>query len=223
MNLLRAIAVAVSACALVLVPANIASAGGQISWFDISSGGQPTITGSLGGSVIGSSDNTANLLVFVNFGELSPVNPSQLVKVVIPVIIRSDAPYRVSVTVVSPTNLNPDAVQLSDIGFGIQNLRRLRRGRDCDRSQDIKPPYNNDPSQTVNLTNRATYPSTLASLINNPVILSGARLSNGPDRREDDNGWAFDAILVVAPQFFYPSQFTALLIFSISSGPDVRC
>jgi hypothetical protein len=219
---LRATMVVSLACALALGPV---SAQGQTGWFDISSGGQPTISGSLGGSVIGNPNVTADLQVVVNFGQLSPVNPNRVVKVVIPVAIRSDAPYQVSVTAFSTTIPNhPDAPQLSDIGFGIQNLRRLGKGgRNCDRSQDIRPPYNNDPSQTVDMVNRATYPSTLATLSTSPVILSGARLSNGPSRREDDNGWVFDAILVVAPQYFYPSSFLVWLTFSISSGPNVPC
>jgi hypothetical protein len=220
MTRLRTIAIAILACALEL--SNTASAQG--TWFDISSGGQPTITGSLGGSVLGNPDVTANLFVVVNFGQLSPVNPSPFVKVVIPVAIRSDAPYQVSATALLLGSTNSDAPQLSDIGFGIQNLRRLGNlGRNCNRSQDIRSPYNNDPSQTFNATNRVTYPSTLDTLRTSPVILSGAPLSNGPNVRRDDNGWVFDAILVMVPQFFYPSNFLVVLTFSISSGPNVPC
>jgi hypothetical protein len=179
-------------------------------------GGLPTITGSLGGSVTGSP--TAPLSVTVNFGELSPTNSSGVVKVVIPVIIRSDDPYQVTVSVTGSTSGDPNAVQLSDIGFGIQNLRPLSGGRNCNRTpHTINAPFNNDPSVTVNRTDRASYPSSLANIGPSTVVLFGPRLSRGGDLSRSNNGWAFDAILVVVPQYFTPGAFTLTLTFNIGA------
>src|ERR1044071_1199877 len=92
---------------------------------DISSGGQPTITGAVGGSVTGSASVLNDLIVTVNFGEVSPLNTNSVVKVVIPIALRSNQPYQVAVSVSGLRNANAQALQASDVGFGIQNPRLL--------------------------------------------------------------------------------------------------
>src|SRR4026208_524847 len=92
---------------------------------DISSGGQPTITGALNGSVTGSASVTNDLVVTINFGEVSPLNTNSIVKVVVPIALRSNQPYQVSVTMSGLSNANIQAVQASDIGFGLQDMRLL--------------------------------------------------------------------------------------------------
>src|ERR1043165_1154586 len=92
---------------------------------DISSGGQPTITGAVGGSVTGSALVTDDLIVTVNFGEVSPLNTNSIVKITIPIALRSNQPYQVAVSVTGLTNANAQALQASDVGLGIQNMRVL--------------------------------------------------------------------------------------------------
>jgi hypothetical protein len=205
--------------------AGSAPAQGRRDTFDIGSGGLPTITGALQGSVTGSASIFSNLVVTVNFGELSPINTNSVVKVVVPVAIRSTEPYRVTAAVTGTTGGSPNQVQLSDIGFGVQNLRSLgRRASRCGGNSIINPTFNNDPALSVNLMGRAAYPSTLASLGASTVILNGPELTRGRVRpRRTDNGWAFDAVLAVAPQFYAPSNFTLTLTFTISPGPAFRC
>src|SRR5438874_1131164 len=91
--------------------------------YDISSGGAPTITGASGGSVTGSSNVLNNLLVTINFGEVSPANANNIVKVVVPIAIRSKNAYEVTVSAAGATNANPQAIQRSDVGFGVNNFR----------------------------------------------------------------------------------------------------
>src|ERR1043166_10017275 len=62
---------------------------------DISSGGQPTINGAVNGSVAGSVSVTSDLVVTINFGEVSPLNQNSIVKVVVPIAIRSNQPYQI--------------------------------------------------------------------------------------------------------------------------------
>src|SRR6185369_6457660 len=90
---------------------------------DISSGGQPTITGAVSGSVTGSSSVTTDLVVTINFGEVSPLNTNSIVKVVVPIALRSNQPYQVAVSMSGLSNANTQALQASDIGFGVQNIR----------------------------------------------------------------------------------------------------
>src|SRR5262245_19561668 len=135
---------------------------------DISSGGLPTITGGVNGSVTGSASVLNDLIVTVNFGEVSPLNTNPVVKVIVPIAIRSKQPYQVSVSVSGVTSGSGEDLQVSDIGFGLQNLRLLGgAGQTCNQSSNIiRSPFNNDPatSATVGSNGRVVYPSTIGSV-----------------------------------------------------------
>ncbi|HEX8556582.1 MAG TPA: hypothetical protein VF668_00540 [Pyrinomonadaceae bacterium] len=222
---LKAAALALLAALLTLSAAGRASA----QQFDIGSGGLPTITGARGGSVTGSSDVTQNLVVNVDFGEVSPINNSNIVKVVVPISVRSTTPYQVTVTATGAFASDPLAVQRSDIGFGVRNLQPLGpQARQCNDSPHVfRPPFNNDPAATVttDANGRAAYPSSLANVGASTVILSGPELTKGNTitKREPDNGHVFDAIFAIKPQFYASGRFSATLTFTISAGPNVRC
>jgi hypothetical protein len=195
---------------------------------DISSGGLPTITGTVGGSVTGSASVLNDLIVTVNFGEVSPLNTNSIVKVIIPIALRSNQPYQLSVSVSGLNNANVQALQAADIGFGLQNIRKLGgAGQDCNQSTHIiRSPFNNDPATaaTVGTNGRVSYPSSLASLSGATIILSGPELSkNNSSKRQQSDGYVLDAIFTVTPQFFAAGVSSATLIFTISSGPNVPC
>ena len=206
-----------------------ASARAEAQQFDIGSGGLPTVTGGRGASVTGSNDVTQSLVVNVDFGELSPINTSNVVRVVVPVSIRSTSPYQVSVSVTGSFDPNPQAVQRSDIGFGALNLRSLGpQARQCNDSRHaFRAPFNNVPSTSTALDadGRAAYASSLNNVGASAVILSGPELTKGTTvtRREPDNGYVFDAVFAVRPQFYAQGRFSATLTFTISQGPNVRC
>jgi hypothetical protein len=196
--------------------------------FDISSGGQPTITGSLNGSVTGNTNLRDDLVVNINFGEVSPSNLNSVVKVVVPIGIRSRDPYQVTVSMSGFTNANPQALQASDIGFGIQNIRAMGGGgKVCNQSTHIvSAPFNNDPVNTTTITSsgRVSYQSSLGNLSGSTVILSGPQLSKtGNPNRQTNDGYIFDAIFAVTPAFFATGVSSATIIFSISPGPNVPC
>jgi hypothetical protein len=195
---------------------------------DISSGGQPTITGAVNGSVTGSASVLNDLIVTINFGEVSPLNTNSIVKVVVPIALRSNQPYQVSVSVSGLNNANSQALQAADVGFGLQNPRLLGgAGKICNQSTHIiSSPFDNDPatSATVGSSGRVSYSSSLANLSGSTVILSGPELSkNNSSKRQQSDGWIFDAIFTITPQFFVAGVSSATLIFSISPGPNVPC
>ena len=195
---------------------------------DISSGGLPTITGAVGGSVTGSALVTDDLVVTVNFGEVSPLNTNSIVKVIVPIALRSNQPYQVSVSVSGLNNGNPQALQASDIGFGLQNIRKLGgAGQDCNQSTHIiRSPFSNDPAlnATIGGTGRVTYPSSLLNIAGSTIILSGPVLSkNNSAKRQQSDGYVFDAIFTLTPQFFSAGASSVTLIFSIAPGPNVPC
>lgn len=189
---------------------------------DISSGGTPTITGSLSGSVTGSSSVLNNLAVTINFGEVSPANTNSIVKVTIPIAVRSTNGYRVRATATSTTGANAQAVQRTDIGFGVRNMRSMgANAQVCtNNTHTFASPFSNDPSTsvTINAAGRATYPSTLNNIGTNTLILSGPRLSaTATAARQTNNGYIFDAIVVITPQFFASGATSATITFTISA------
>ena len=195
---------------------------------DISSGGQPTITGAVGGPVTGNANVQNDLVVTINFGEVSPLNTNSIVKVVVPFALRSNQPYQVAVSMSGLTNANGEAVQASDVGFGIQNPRLLGgAGQTCNQSTHIiRSPFNNDPSltATVGSNGRVSYQSSLGNLSGSTIVLSGPELSkNNSSKRQQSDGWIFDAIFTLTPQFFAAGVSSATLTFTISSGPNVPC
>jgi len=195
---------------------------------DISSGGLPTITGAVSGSVTGSSNVTTDLLVTINFGEVSPLNTNSIVKVVVPIAVRSNQPYQVAVSMSGLSNANVQALQSSDVGFGLQNMRLLGgAGKICTQSSHIfRSPFNNDPtsSTTVLSNGRISYTSSLSNLTGPTVILSGPQLSkNNSSIRQQSDGYVFDAIFAITPQFFAAGVSSATLIFTIAAGPNVPC
>jgi hypothetical protein len=225
MMMRRAIRIALYAC--LLAAAAYVPASAQQT-FDISSGGQPTITGALGGSVTGSNSVTQDLAVNINFGEVSPANTNNLIKVVVPVAIRSTDPYQVTVSVTGTFNSNTQAVQRSDIGFGVLNMRQMGiKSQDCNSSQHLfRSPYDNDPATTITLdaSGRVAYTSSLQTVGTSAVILSGPKLTKGSiTKHENDNGYIFDAVFTIKPQFYSSGSFSATFIFTISAGPNVPC
>jgi hypothetical protein len=196
--------------------------------YDMGSAGLPTMSGNVGGSVTGTSGLLSILTVTVNFGELSPANPNQIVRVVIPIAMRTDSAYKLEVTRTGSVGADPDSIQFSDIGFGIQNLRAYgNRPTNCGVNSIIANPFNNDPSTSVTIngtTGRAQYPSSLANIGVSTLIINGPQLSENFGTAGKNDGWAFDAILAVEPQYYTPGTFGSVtLTFTISSGPTFPC
>ena len=229
MNRFRAITILALASAIFLCGSRLSSA--DPKKHDIGSAGQPTITGSLGGVVTGNPSLLANLVVTVDFGEITPINPNGIVKVVVPIAIRSTDEYQVTVSATGTFGGNPNNVQLSDIGFGIQNFRSLgARATACSANSVINSLFNNDPAAAVTIdpaTGRARYPSSLANVGASALLINGPVLSVfqgvGNWRRETNNGRAFDAVLAIKPQWFEPGSFTVTLTFTMSTGPNFPC
>lgn len=206
----------------------IAADQSSINAQDISSGGLPTITGNSGGSVTGSSSNTTDLSVTINFGEVSPGNTNPIVKVIVPIAVRSLNPYRVNAVVSGGTNVNLQAIQRSDIGFGVENMRRTGGffSRSCNvNSHTIPAPFDDDPADNVSIapSGRVAYPATLGNLATSTTVISGPAPSFILGGRFDGNEWTFDAVFAITPQFYASGVATATITFTISAGPNVAC
>ena len=196
--------------------------------YDISSGGLPTITGSSGGSVTGSSSTTTDLNVTVNWGQISPSNTNGIVTVTVPIAIRSLAAYQISVAVSGGTNVNLQGLQKSDIGFGLRRTfqRMGVNSQNCTNSTDVfNPAITADPTvgTSLNAAGRVTYVSSLNTIVGSTVILNGPQLSIGSAGRRTDNGWIITVSFAVTPQFYASGVTTTTVTFTIGVGPLLVC
>jgi hypothetical protein len=118
-------------------------------------------------------------------------------------------------------------VQASDIGFGARNMRQMgNKAQDCTAPHLFSSPFGNDPSTNVTLdaNGRAAYTSSLQNVSGSTTILTGPRLTKiSITKHESDNGYIFDAIFTIKPQYYVSGTFSATITFNISSGPNVSC
>jgi hypothetical protein len=213
---------------IIILIAGASESFAQQQGYDISGGGQPTITGGLNGTVTGSGDPTQNLAVTINFGEVTPANSNKIVKVTVPIAIRSIQPYQVTATATTSFSADQRAVQATDIGFGINNMRPLGiKGQQCTRSTHIITPlFNNDPAlnMTINTAGRVAYPSTVSNVGSSTLLMSGHKLTQGTSiSRTAEDGWVFNAVFTIAPSFYASGTFSLTLNFNIAPGPNVQC
>ena len=203
---------------------NLGSSSAQI--YDISSGGLPTLTGSQGGSISGSSSTANDLSVTINWGELSPSNTGGIIRATVPIGIRSIAPYQISVSVTGGTNINPQGLQRSDVGFGLARSfgRMGANARTCSNPDTFNPAITTDPTVgvTTNAAGRTTYVSSLNTITGSTVILSGPDLSFIGGRRTD-NGWIITVTFAMTPQFYAAGITSTTVTFSIGAGPVLVC
>lgn len=204
----------------------------QAQNFDISLEGPPVVTGAVGTvSVSPSSANfSTSLLVNISLGELGPSNQNSYVSIKVPVIIRSSRSYQVTASLSNPTfSSDPEGVQPSDVSFAIQNLRVAGDGANANvcSNNTINPSYNNN-GFAIQATPRLVYSSTLKDILNaggsGVRLIDGPRLSAFVSPRASNNGYRFDLIMRIAPQFYSPFNSSWSILLNISQrNPGISC
>src|SRR4030095_1050795 len=96
---------------------------------EINSGGAVTLTGNSGGGV--TTDGVANspLAVSVNLGELGPGNTNSFVMAAVPLKLRSNAAYVLSMSAtVTSSGSTTNRITAADVGFGLGTANRSGTG-----------------------------------------------------------------------------------------------
>ncbi|HEX3183393.1 MAG TPA: hypothetical protein VHQ94_01290, partial [Pyrinomonadaceae bacterium] len=96
---------------------------------EINSGGAVTLTGNSGGGV--TTDGVANspLAVSINLGELGPSNTNSFVTAQVPLKLRSNAAYVLSMTAtVTSSGTTASRITAADVGFGLGTVSRTGLG-----------------------------------------------------------------------------------------------
>ncbi|HEV3469596.1 MAG TPA: hypothetical protein VG148_09770 [Pyrinomonadaceae bacterium] len=226
-------AASVSAFLLVLaagVSAQVNTSGtvsmsGSVSKFvELNSGGAVTLAGNSGGGVTTDGVADSALAVVVNLGELGPGNSNSFVKATVPLKVRSNTNYVLSMSaVVASSGSTSNRVVASDIGFGLGSFSRSSAvgihttGVDTDNTSG-------DPTNAANgavnaTTGRFEYVaarSNLGAFSASTTVLSGPRVLNAVPR-SNTNGLVVPAVFSVKPQFYEDGSTTATATFTIAA------
>lgn len=189
------------------------------NFVELNSGGAVTLTGNSGGGV--TTDGTVNspLAVVVNLGELNPSNTNSFVKLSVPLKMRSNAAYKLSMSGgVSNAGSTVYRLKDSDVGFGLVTSARssnLASGTDTNAT-----PGDPTVGGSTDAEGRWVFAgtnSTLSSYSTSAEILSGSRI-NKTVPRADSNGLVLPAIFAIKPQFYDPaSAVTISATFTITA------
>ncbi len=223
---------ALAACltALFVVAANAQSTTGTVSmsgtvskFVEINSGGAVTLAGNSGGGV--TTDGTANspLAVVVNLGELGPTNTSSFVTANVPLKLRSNAAYVMSmVATVSSTGSTANKIGAADVGFGLGTISRTGVGVNTAGADTNAT--SGDPTQVANGSVNATSGryeftatrSNLSAFASSTTALNGAFIMNAVPR-SNANGLTVPAMFAVKPQFYENGSTTVSVTFTVTA------
>ncbi|HEY9286315.1 MAG TPA: hypothetical protein VIP46_22880 [Pyrinomonadaceae bacterium] len=218
------LALAVVAAAQVNTSGTVNMSGTVSKFVELNSGGAVTLTGNSGGGVTtdGVADNA--LAVVVNLGELGPANTNSFVRASVPLKVRSNTNYVLSMSAtVTSSATSASRILASDIGFGLGSFTRSSAvgvhttGVDTDNTSG-------DPTNAANgavnaTTGRFEYTaarSHLGAFSASTTVLSGARVLNAVPRA-NTNGLVVPAVFSVKPQFYEEGSLTATATFTVAA------
>jgi hypothetical protein len=176
--------------------------------------GSPQVSGGIN-TWVAAPVSTNSFSISFSFGELSPANQNAVVVITIPITVNITSPYQILLGMNKPAISDANAVQYTDIGVGIQNLRRIGSSA-C--AGVVQSPFSNNPSTSFTLnaaTKRAVFVASLNNIGTSTVVIRGPALSS--------QGASFDLIFAAVPQFFTPGSFSFTITISLALGTSITC
>lgn len=190
---------------------------------EINSGGAITLSGNSGGGV--TTDGVANtpLAAVINLGELGPSNLSSFVTASVPLKLRSNANYVLSMNAtVTSSGTTTNKIENTDVGFGLGSVTRAgtgvhTTGTDTNAtSGDPTLAGNGSVNGTSGRYEFTAANSNLSAFAASTTALSGPRILNAVPR-SNTNGLSVPAIFAVKPQFFEDGTTTVAVTFTVSA------
>jgi len=190
---------------------------------EINSGGAVTLSGNSGGGV--TTDGTTNnpLAVSLNLGELGPSNTNSFVTASVPLKIRSNAAYVLSMSAsVVSTGTTSNRITAADVGFGLGTATRTGTG--VNSAGTDTNATSGDPTLAANGSVNATSGryeftatrSNLAAFSSSTTALNGSFILNAVPR-SNTNGLTVPAIFAVKPQFYEDGTTAVSVTFTVST------
>lgn len=189
---------------------------------EINSGGAVALTGNSGGGV--TTDGVANspLAVSINLGELGPGNTNSFVIASVPLKLRSNAPYVLSMSAtVTSSGSTAQRIGAADVGFGLGTITRsgtgVNTGSDTNAtSGDPTLPANGSVNATSGRYEFTAVRSNLSAFASATTALSGPFIMNAVPR-SNANGLTVPAFFAVKPQFFENGTTTISVTFTVTA------
>ena len=190
---------------------------------EINSGGAVTLTGNSGGGV--TTDGVVNtpLAVAINLGELGPSTTHSFVTASVPLKIRSNAAYVLSMSgTVTSSGTSSSRIGAADVGFGLGTVSRSGVGVNTGGSDTNAT--SGDPTLAANgsvngATGRYEFTavrSNLSAFSSSTTALSGPIIMNAVPR-SNANGLTVPALFAVKPQFFENGTTTISVTFTVTA------
>jgi len=190
---------------------------------EINSGGAVTLTGNSGGGV--TTDGVVNtpLAVSINLGELGPSNTNSFVTAQVPLKLRSNAGYVLSMSAtVTSSGSTTNKIGAADVGFGLGTI--TRSGTGVNTTGTDTNATSGDPTLAANgAVNGASgryeftaVRSNLSAFSSATTALSGAFIMNAVPR-SNSNGLTVPAFFAVKPQFFENGTTTISVTFTVTA------
>jgi hypothetical protein len=190
---------------------------------EINSGGSVTLTGNSGGGV--TTDGVANspLAVAINLGELGPSNTNPFVTAQVPLKLRSNANYVLSmIATVTSSGTTSNRIGAADVGFGLGTIIRSGTGVNLNgndtnaTSGDPTSPANGSVNATTGRYEFTAVRSNLSAFTSATTALSGAFILNAVPR-SNTNGLTVPAFFAIKPQFFENGTTTISVTFTVTA------
>jgi hypothetical protein len=200
------------------------SMSGTVSKFvEINSGGAVTLSGNSGGGITTNGTVNNPLAVVINLGELGPSNTNSFVTANVPLKLRSNAAYVMSmVATVTSSGTTTDKIGAADIGFGLGAISRSgvgvnAAGTDTNAtSGDPTLPANGSANATTGRWEYTATRSHLGAFSSSTTALSGSTIMNAVPR-SNANGLTVPAIFSVKPQFYENGTTTIAVTFTVTA------
>jgi len=190
---------------------------------EINSGGSVTLTGNSGGGV--TTDGVANspLAVAINLGELGPSNTNPFVTAQVPLKLRSNANYVLSmIATVTSSGTTSNRIGAADVGFGLGTITRSGTGVNLTgtdtnaTSGDPTLAANGSVNVTTGRYEFTAVRSNLSAFSAATTALSGAFILNAVPR-SNTNGLTVPAFFAIKPQFFENGTTTISVTFTVTA------
>lgn len=177
------------------------------NFVELNSGGAVTLSGNSGGGVTTDGISNSPLAVVVNLGELNPSNTNSFVKLSVPLKMRSNTAYQLTMSgSVSGAGSTNYRLKASDVGFGL--VTSARPGNLASGTDTNATPGDPTVGGSTDADGRWVYDSsnsTLDSFSTSAEILRGQRI-NKTVPRSDSSGLVLPAIFAIKPQFYDPTS-----------------
>jgi len=229
-NTIKMAAKAALLTALAIVGVNAQTTSGTVNltgtvskFVEINSGGAVTLSGNSGGGVTTDGAVNTPLAVVVDLGELGPSNTASFVTASVPLKLRSNAAYVLSLAAtVSSTGSTANEIGAADVGFGLGSVARTGVGVNTGGTDTNAT--SGDPTLAANGAVNATSGrfeftatrSNLGAFSSATTALNGSFILNAVPR-SNTQGLTVPAIFAVKPQFYEVGTTTVTATFTVTA------